>query len=77
MLTTRPLLYAALLAAAGCAAVNPRAGRPDVERMVSERGALAVSWPANEEGARQVEATVAELVSRGAYGGERCSHSVA
>lgn len=63
MLTTRPLLYAALLGAAGCAAVNPRAGLPDVERMVSERGALAVSWPEDEEGARQVEATVAELVS--------------
>jgi cobalt-zinc-cadmium efflux system outer membrane protein len=63
MLTTRPLMCIVLMGAAGCAAVNPRAGLPDVERMVSERGALPVSWPENEEGAKQVEATVSELVS--------------
>lgn len=59
---TRSSVAVLALGIFGCAAVNPRAGLPDVERMVSERGALAVSWPADEASAKQVEASVAELV---------------
>lgn len=53
----------ALVLAAGCAAVDPRAGLPDIERMVSARGRLEVSWPERPEDARRVEATVAELLA--------------
>lgn len=49
--------------ATGCAAVNPRAGLGDIERLVSQRGALEVSWPENDAAARAVDATVGELVS--------------
>lgn len=63
MRTTRVLPCIVFVGVAGCAAVNPRAGLPDVERMVSERGTLTVTWPENEEGVKRVEVTVAELIS--------------
>ena len=53
-----------VLSVAGCAAVNPRAGLGDIERLVSKRGALAVSWPENEAASTAVDATVRELVTR-------------
>lgn len=48
----------------GCAGVNPRAGMPDVERLVSERANVTVSWPESSEATKGVETIVLDLLSR-------------
>jgi hypothetical protein len=40
-------LLSIVVLSAGCAAVNPRAGLGDVERLVAARSTLTVSWPAD------------------------------
>lgn len=64
MRTSVAAFSALLSVAAGCAAVNPRAGLGDIERLVAKRGALTVSWPENEGAATAVDATVGELVAQ-------------
>lgn len=63
IITEAAVALAATLAA-GCAAVDPRAGLPDIQRMVSERARLEVTWPERPEDARAVDAAVADLLSR-------------
>ena len=62
--STNVLVSAIVLGLTGCAGVNPRAGLPDVERLVSERGSLSVSWPENPEAAQDVDAVVSDILSR-------------
>jgi cobalt-zinc-cadmium efflux system outer membrane protein len=58
MRTELAVATALLLAATGCAAVNPRAGLPDVERLVAARAPLPVAWPEDADGEARVAATV-------------------
>jgi len=58
------LAFVGMLSVTGCAAVNPRAGLGDIERLVSTRAALTVSWPENEAASSAVDATVGELVAQ-------------
>jgi cobalt-zinc-cadmium efflux system outer membrane protein len=62
MRTERLLLFVATLAA-GCSAVDPRAGLPDIQRMVSDRGRLEVTWPENAEDRRNVDTAVADIIA--------------
>ena len=59
---SRGLLSIAILSA-GCAAVNPRAGVDDLERLVAARSTLTVSWPADAAAARDVEVTIDALLA--------------
>ncbi len=61
---TDPILAILGLAAlaTSCAAVNPRAGVGDVERLVAARAPLTVAWPENAAAAHQVDATVEALL---------------
>src|SRR5438132_331229 len=61
---SRALALLGVLSVAGCAAVNPRAGLGDIERLVSKRAQLTVTWPENEAASRAADATVSELVAR-------------
>ena len=58
------LAFLGVLSVMGCVAVNPRAGLGDIERLVSKRAALTVSWPENDAASTAVDATVGELVAR-------------
>ena len=49
--------------AAGCAAVNPRAGFGDVERLVGARTALSVAWPADDAADQAIAVTVIGLLA--------------
>ncbi|MEO6028279.1 MAG: TolC family protein [Candidatus Binatia bacterium] len=49
--------------AAGCAAVNPRAGFGDVQRLVSARATLDVAWPADDAADQAIAATVTALLT--------------
>jgi len=62
--TSRLVAAAMVLGVGGCAAVDPRAGLPDVERLVTERGNLLVSAPADPDAAREVDGTVSDLLHR-------------
>ena len=47
-----------LVGATGCAAVNPRAALPDVQRLVSARAPLPLAWPEDADAEARVEASV-------------------
>jgi outer membrane protein, heavy metal efflux system len=64
MRTSAALRFALMSIAAGCAAVNPRAGLDDIERLVTQRGSLAVAWPADADAAKELDDTVGELLAK-------------
>src|SRR6188768_1380571 len=63
MPASRLLTAVLLILATSCAAVNPRAGLGDIERLVAQRATLPVSWPENEAEASTVAATVDTLLA--------------
>ena len=65
MASTEKLLGLVLLAltTGGCAAVNARLALPDVEKLVSERANVTISWPESSEAAADVEHTVSALLA--------------